>query len=837
MAQDPWAKFRVGAPTAPSAPAADPIIRAADPYKPAAEARANRDQQLQEMTTATSVADTAHDNVTTDKKLRIGNPQDLRKEFYALPEVKTYTVAMQQLAQALQTGEGPQADLALTYAFAKAMDPDSVVREGEAASVSNSQAWLQATAENIKKQFGMDGAGNYTPEARSALRQQIIRATASRNGLYQAKRAQFEDLARRNGIDPYEVVGAPVGDAYRGQFRAYDDQRRQQGANVAPVSGSPEAAQNVQPPQIGGGPTPFAPGDPKMEAATGDERRTLNPEISAQIDKMIRKGAPLGAINSLLSGKGLSLVTEGDYAKVRDFLKQHPDYQGSVARAWKLEPISGYEKVVTQLGDNPVGAYFAGAGQFLTGNTMDSLAADPERARASLGVLANNNPNATAIGEISGGIMGSSGGEAALGRMGMAPGFLRGLAADTAMGAANGAGAADGPNQSRGLNALAGGAAAAAGNLAGNALIRGGARIVAPSGGDMAALYSSGVRSITPGQRFANAGPIGRMVNTMEQKLQSVAGTGDMISGARQAGRDEFQVGAFNEALREVGEQLPRGMKPGTAPHAYAQQTFNRIYAEARKGMRMTTDAELDTDIGALATDLSSLGPSAMAKFKSVVANHVNKRFVNGELAGDAYKSTISDLGKWATRFRRGQTAEDQALADAVESLSTSIENAARRHSDPEAVALLDAADAGYAKLVRIEDAARRAGGNAGTFSPNQFDRAVQNTAGGTRSKAYLRGDALMQDYAEAGKGLSDTVPNSGTADRLSIARLGLSMLTAPIGAAYAPGARKVMGAAMAPAGAKRSAIAAQLRKRAALAAKAGAASGVAALPGTSPGQ
>lgn len=827
MAQDPWAAFRTGAAPVQQT---DPIIRPADPYKAAGEQRAQRDQQLQETNTATSVADTAHDNQTTDVKLRLGNPQDLRKEFDTLPEVKSYKVAAQQLAMALQTGEGPQADLALTYAFAKAMDPDSVVRESEQSSVAGSQAWIQAAAENVKKQFGMDGAGNYAPEARAALRQQIIRSVQTRNAQYLRARDQFSELAKRNNIDPFEVVGNHAGDGFRDQFKGYDQTRRNAGANVLPVTGAQPENNAPPPPDVGGGNEP-------MQAATGDTRRADDPVMAAKLDQMVRKGTPLPVINKFLADQGLSLVNEEEYSKVRGFLAQHPNYSGSVAKAWKLEPISGAQQIITQLGDNPVGAYFANAGQFLSGNTLDNLASDPARARAAMDVISNQNPNAAAVGQVSGAIMSSLGGEAALARGGMASGFARGLAADTAMGAANGAGAADGPGQSRALNALAGAGTAAAGNLAGNALVKGASNALAPTGGAIRGLYEAGVKSATPGQRFANSGPIGRAINATEQKLQSIAGTGDMIAGARQAARDDWQVGAFNQALADVGESLPRGMKPGTDPHLYAQRTFDRVYAQARNGMRMAPDDGLKQEISALAGDLTTLGPAAARKFKGVVDNHLNKRLVDGGLEGANFKNTVSDLGKWSARFRKGQTAEDQALADAVDSLKTSIENAARRQSDPEAVALLDAADAGYAKFVRIEDAARRRGGDAGTFTPNQFDASVQNTSGGVRSKAYNRGDALMQDYAAQGKNLSDTVPNSGTADRLSVARLGLSLLTAPIAVAYAPGVRKVVGAAMAPAGATRTAIAAQLKKRAALAGKVGASTGVAALQGTSPGQ
>lgn len=131
----------------------------------------------------------------------------IANDYNADPAVKAYRVAIGQFAQALGTGSGAQADLALTYAFAKAMDPDSVVREAEQGMVTESQPWFQATVERAKKQFGMDGAGNYTPETREALRKQISNSVAQRAKVYDARRNYYEQQAGAIGVDPRVVIG------------------------------------------------------------------------------------------------------------------------------------------------------------------------------------------------------------------------------------------------------------------------------------------------------------------------------------------------------------------------------------------------------------------------------------------------------------------------------------------------------------------------------------------------------------------------------------------------------------------------------------------------------
>lgn len=633
------------------------------------------------------------------------------------------------------------------------------------------------------------------------------------------------------------------------------------------LAGSQPTDKDNEPPAFAAGTQPPAGGQPPADGqppmlSPAPEQRQINesgyrneddPNLSGvrgAYRQMLERSLEPGQVVQRLRALG---VTDPEVlrttAQQADFRRRNPDVPLDQYDIEKVDdrvvPLSGFEKAASALGATPLGTYAINAGQFLSGNTLDNLTADPERARAAIDVANVQNPTSAVAGQISGAILGSLGGEALLARAGMAPGFVRGLTADTAMGAANGAGAADQGNRLQG--AAIGAGSAAAGNVVGNAAVRGASRVIAPTGGNMNALYRAGVKP-TIGQRFADRGVVGRAINTTEQALQSVPLVGSAIRGAREEARDQFQIGAFNEALREVGEQLPKGMRPGTDPQAYAQKTFDRVYAEARGAMMFRADDELAQDLAALGPDISTLGPQARGKLKAIMDNQVNNRVTNGEMSGRDFKRTVSDIGKHIARMRKSQNSEDQALADVLEGIKSSIDAAARRHSDPDAVALLDAADAGYAKLVRIENAAARVGGEAGTFSPKAFDRAVQKEAGGVRSKSYLRGDALMQDYATAGKNLDDTLPNSGTADRVMTGYAvggpiaGAAIYADPataavlggIAAAYAPGVRKVMQTAISPAGPKRKAVSDQLKKRARLI---GAASAATASQGTTPGQ
>lgn len=832
MAQnDPWAEFLPSGPAAPSAPVQqrrpDPIVKPADPYRQAAEQRAAADQQMQVQKFQWEQERAQRTDARQERTDAAGTESERTAGFLT----KRIVDAVQRMQGAIKTD--PDA--------ARPTIPVEVTRNliGDTAANYMTDAERQqvraAEIDILDAALTLGTGAAYTREQLEGYRESYFPKLGDDEATVASKKQALRSLlvsaqikAGRSAPDIEAAIAALDGNV-----------RNDIPAGQPPIQNAPSGPSAPQPPVFDG------PGG--VQRVTGSTRRVADPQVSAELDAMIRSGASYQDMNAYAQSKGLQAVDPREYAAVKSFLKKNPGYKGRLVDAWKDEPVSAFEQGITNIGDNPVGAYFMGAGQMLSGNTLDNLAADPERARAALGIVSGANPTAFTAGEVSGGVLASLGGEAALARLGAAPGFLRSFAADAGVGAANAAGSADAPNESRGMNALFGAAISGAGSAIGSGLTRGISRTIAPEARDINKLYESGVRP-TPGQRFVNRGVMGRILNNTEEALQSVPIVGAAISGARQEARDQFQIGAFNEALREVGEQIPKGMGPGTAPQAYAQKTFDRVYAEARSGMTLQADEELAQDLAGIDQFVSTLAEPSAKRFNAVFKNVVGRRAENGggQIDGKAYKDMISDLGKQIRSIRDNPNG-DYELAEALDELKSVLDNAARRHSDPDAVALLDAADAGYAKLVRIEDAARRAGGDAGTFTPAQFDRSVQKMSGGTRSKAYLRGDALMQDYAEQGKNLVDRIPNSGSIDRGLAATTiaggatylspAIGAFLATVGAAYSPLARKALKGAIAPRGPKSKVIAAQLKKRAALVGKATAATGVAALPGTSPSQ
>lgn len=126
--------------------------------------------------------------------------------FDAQPVVKK----AQTMAEAVSFAEGldpntknPADDQALIYAFAKAMDPESVVREGEYATVQKyAQSWADTFGFNAQRVFS--NTAFLTPQARQNMKQ-TIRAKFS------ATQGQYENVRREYGRRIERITGKPGG--------------------------------------------------------------------------------------------------------------------------------------------------------------------------------------------------------------------------------------------------------------------------------------------------------------------------------------------------------------------------------------------------------------------------------------------------------------------------------------------------------------------------------------------------------------------------------------------------------------------------------------------------
>lgn len=459
-----------------------------DPYRARDEQRKDSAQSMEQ----TRIGFSGDENARSDLRSRIQNAQALRQEYSAHPAIKEYRVALSQAEKALTTASTPQGDIALTYAYAKAMDPTSAVRDGENQMAMSTQPWVQAQIENIKKQFGVDGSGNFTPEARAHLRREIISAAAATKAQYDQRRAEMADIAKANGIDPYQVIGKDDTALYAPAFRAYAEKTGDQDGLVSGlIGGAP-----IKPIAGPGSPGATGPRPPDAKMAGAGATETAVP-IPPQMQQ--EHAAYLAQHWGQLDPRDYSMFRIGLDQKY-GFQSDPEGYRGSIpainrfaaqggtpdkleALAGPMRQMSPAEQFQNSLVANPVGAGIATTANGIGFGIPEMLAGD------KMGLLRKQYPKSAIAGDIVGGVAGAmstgglfSGGAKLAGEGALARILAKPLAADMAYGATYGANTAIGRGESPITGALTGAAGGFIGNKAGGAITRAFPRVAGMSG-------------------------------------------------------------------------------------------------------------------------------------------------------------------------------------------------------------------------------------------------------------------------------------------------------------------------------------------------------------------
>ena len=136
------------------------------------------------------------------------NAKKFRDEFRSLPSVSEYQIALGTFNSAMRTGNTSEGDQSLITAFARMMDPNSVVREGEFATAAGNESAFAQIRTKIAKEFGFGPGGRLTPEGRDRLREEMRNLVVNRfKAPYDRDRVQYQRYAQMEGVDPYLVVG------------------------------------------------------------------------------------------------------------------------------------------------------------------------------------------------------------------------------------------------------------------------------------------------------------------------------------------------------------------------------------------------------------------------------------------------------------------------------------------------------------------------------------------------------------------------------------------------------------------------------------------------------
>jgi hypothetical protein len=134
---------------------------------------------------------------------------ELRSSFQNLPEVKSWNITQPILMSAREASKDTSgaSDLNLIYALGKALDPNSVVREGELELA----AGTGSLGEKLKGYYKSTTAGGkLTPEVKQDLLRQIESRTYAQKKQYDSAKKQYTSIANKYKLDPGELFIEPI---------------------------------------------------------------------------------------------------------------------------------------------------------------------------------------------------------------------------------------------------------------------------------------------------------------------------------------------------------------------------------------------------------------------------------------------------------------------------------------------------------------------------------------------------------------------------------------------------------------------------------------------------
>lgn len=308
-----------------------------------------------------------------------------------------------------------------------------------------------------------------------------------------------------------------------------------------------------------------------------------------------------------------------------------------------------------------------------------------------------------------------------------------------------------------GIGAAVGGGLGAAGSAMG--------RLVSPRlSPDAQKLAAGGVQQMTPAQM--SPGP-GGVTKGFEDRFQGFPILGDFIRNARLRSIDSFNQATINQALEPIGAKLPAKTGAGTDAVKTAGNMISKHYDDTLGRVpQVVSDPDLTTAITTIQTNAQK-NPDVWRKLEPILNEDVIEPFQKGPLTGRQVQRVTSELNRLSRGYARSEEFDNRELGRNLDDIRGALMDTIERQHPAEADNLRNA-NASWAMLTRIEQAAGRTKSSEGIFSPNDLLQSVASQAGGVRRREFARGDALFQDWATLGnRVLPSKVPDSGTAGRL----------------------------------------------------------------------
>jgi hypothetical protein len=520
---------------------------------------------------------------------------------------------------------------------------------------------------------------------------------------------------------------------------------------------------------------------PTTETRVGASETYVSAEakrLASAMDKAWREGASVEDMIAMNPGVDRKALAEAE--KYRNL--EEPVYA-------KFAPYES-ERPASLIGaaaDNAIlGPAIAAITSATPGGSIEQIArltgGDPEKTAFALDYLKSRYPGSSTFGEVGGELTRSLLGTKALTSLGMSA-LPAAFAAETGFGALEG-GLEARPGETLAGTIIGGGEGATVGALPFAA-----SRVLNPKTSEAVLDMRKRGVPMSVGQTLGIPN-----VEANIAKLLPVGG--DVTLAAQRRAFGDLPRAYLDEAAGRIGvPPLDKTLKP-TERFGQTQKAFNEAYEKAKSNMFVARDEPFDTAVAEFRARLKNgvdFDPVNAKRLEKLLDDTVVRR-LSGKPSGDTYKSLDSLLGKRRAAFGKAQNDE---LVSGVDEMQRILRANATRHSDPAAVKFLDDVDEGYSYLIRGEEAAKAAGTPAGDFSPSQLLKAVQKGDISARGRAFARGEARGQEFAERGvealgQGATDVAPIERGVGLFAGPTI-LSPVNAALGIANAPGVRPVL--------------------------------------------
>lgn len=610
MAQEnPYAKYKAQSQPVPVSQIKPIIAAPVDPNKQAQEARAETGTQI-------NVSEEAR----ASRKEKFDYAKSLRDEFRKAPETTNYETVIRQFSSALGAQPTPTGDQALITAYAKMLDPGSVVREQEFNTVAAGDSKLGAIVARLQKEFGVDNSGLIRPEVRARVLQEMRNLADNYRAGYDRARADYEGLAGSYGIDPKLVLGTRIDDPYQPKI-----EKLWQEKGIGEARG-------------------------ERLAITGGERFSTDQDkaIAAAVQQAWASGADVQGMAAAAEAAG-GVVTPADIQAFQQAVEARAQRQPVTFTPAQTGQRSPLQQAAGEFLMTPAGTALTGAVNAAGLGALSQVAGDQIQGLEAL------NPAAGMTGEIVGSALGTAGlaKGAAAGLKAVAPGMAARLSGGGLAGAAGRELATDvtyggiyGANTGEGFGT--GAALGAVGSLGGQA-VGAAARRVAPAVGRMlgrevpppdGGIPPMGGPDVPPGGGVPPAG--GAMGSAEEPFIPTTVRS-----------RDAGSAGTSDETLRRMqaeGLPVPVELTRGAATRDAEQLAFEKEQLYGALGGPLRKRAEennlqalenfdrLIDMTGAQAPDIAATGNAvinALSKGYQAAKNKVNVAYKRADMAGE----------------------------------------------------------------------------------------------------------------------------------------------------------------------------------------------------------